>query len=338
MSVVPETVSWRRTSPADRLRAIASSEMTRYIIRRIGHLIIVVFVCSFLVFLFMQALGDPVRAMMPFGTSPERIKAIRESLGLNDPVWQQYVRFVVHAVQGDFGQSLYLRSDAFDAAVATLPKTFILVVPAVVIGVAVGLVVGIYAGMRPGTVADKLVVASAYLTVSLAEFWIALMLIYLLAVNAGVVATAGYGTDLRHLALPVFVLALRPFAHTVQVMRTNVIQESQLPYVMTARSKGLGETKVFVRHVLPNAVLPVLALALYDLSRLFVAGTVIEVVFTWPGMGRLAVDALNHGDIPLVEATVVLAAVIVAVLNLIGDLLTFRLDPRTRSVIGGKSR
>jgi peptide/nickel transport system permease protein len=312
--------------------------MTRYIIRRLGHLVIVVFVCSALVFLFMQALGDPVRAMLPFGTSPGRVDQIRETLGLNDPVLTQYWRFITHAVQGDFGTSLYLRSDAFDAAVATLPKTFILVVPAVVIGVLVGLVVGIYAGMRPGTWVDKLITATAYLTVSLAEFWVALILIYVFAVGVGLVATAGYGTDLHHLLLPVFVLSLRPFAHTVQVMRTNVIQESQLPYVMTARSKGLGETAVFVRHVLPNAVLPVLALAIYDLSRLFVAGTVIEVVFTWPGMGRLAVDALNHGDIPLVEATVVLAAVIVAVLNLFGDLLTFKLDPRTRSALGSKVR
>ena len=334
MAAVPGTIGGGQVPSADRVRSSGgSSEMLRYLVRRLGHLLVVVFVCTLLVFIFMQALGDPVRAMLPFGTSPERIEEIRETLGLNDPLPEQYVRFMSGAVTGDFGDSIWLRTSAFEAALDVLPTTFIIVVPGVLIGVLAGIVVGIYAGMRPGSRADKLITATAYLSVSLAEFWVALILIYIVAVELGWVATAGYGIDFQHLALPIFVLALRPFAHTVQMMRTSVIGESQLPYVMTARSKGLADTPVFIRHVMPNALLPVLALGIYDLSRMFVAGTVVEVVFTWPGMGRLAIDALERGDIPLVEATVVLAAVIVAVLNLLGDLLTFKMDPRTRSIV-----
>jgi len=295
---------------------------------------VVVFACTLIVFLLMQVLGDPVRSMLPLGTSQETINAVRENLGLNDPVLVQYWRFISNAVVGDFGESLWLGTPALDAALVTVPKTFVLVLPACVIGVAVGAFFGMVAGMRPGSKLDKVITSLTYLVISLAEFWIALILIYLLAVEVHIVATSGYGLDFKHLALPLFVLALRPFAHTVQVMRTNVIQEAQLPYVMTARSKGLRDAKVMARHVLPNASLPVLALAFYDLSRMFIAGTVIEVVFTWPGMGRLAVDALERGDIPLVEATVVMAAIIVAVLNLLGDLVTFKLDPRTRASIG----
>ncbi len=204
---------------------------------------VVVFACTLIVFLLMQVLGDPVRSMLPLGTSQETIDAVRENLGLNDPVLVQYWNFISGAVTGDFGESLWLGTDALDAALVTVPKTFVLVLPACVIGVAVGAFFGMVAGMRPGSKLDKVITSLTYLVISLAEFWIALILIYLFAVEVNVVATSGYGLDFKHLALPLFVLALRPFAHTVQVMRTNVIQEAQLPYVMTARSKGLQDTK-----------------------------------------------------------------------------------------------
>jgi peptide/nickel transport system permease protein len=334
MATATETVRERRTPPLRGRIGTGGSGLGSFLVRRFGHLLVVVFACTLIVFLLMQVLGDPVRQMLPLGTSEERIALVRETLGLNDSVLVQYWRFMSNAVTGDFGESLWLGTPALDAALRTVPKTFVLVVPACVIGVALGAILGMWAGMRPGSALDKAITSSTFLLISLAEFWIALILIYLLAVEVNVVATSGYGLDFEHLALPLFVLALRPFAHTVQVMRANVIQEAQLPYVMTARSKGLRDRMVMVRHVLPNAALPVLALAFYDLSRMFIAGTVIEVVFTWPGMGRLAVDALERGDIPLVEATVVLAAIIVAALNMLGDLVTFKLDPRTRSAMG----
>jgi len=287
-----------------------------------------------IVFLLMQVLGDPVRRMLPIGTSEERVAELRTALGLDVPLWQQFWDFATGAFTGDFGQSLWLGTPAFPAAVSAIPHTLAIVVPACLIGVAAGGVVGLAAGRRQGSRFDRIVMGCNYVLISIAEFWLALVLVYLFAVQFGLVATSGYGLDFRHLALPILVLATHPFAHTAQVMRASVIQESAAAYVTTARARGLSESAIARRHVLPNAALPVAALAFYDLSRLFIAGTVVEVVFAWPGLGRLAVGALERGDIRLVEATVFLAAVIVCIFNLLGDLVAHRLDPRIRATSG----
>lgn len=316
---------------------IGKSGLVAFLARRIGHVVVVVLAATVIVFLLMQALGDPVAAMLPLGTSNDQIQAVRETLGLNDPLIVQYWRFISHAVRGDFGTSLWLGTPAFRSAVDTVPKTFMLVVPASIIGVGLGSILGMRAGSRPGSVIDRIVTSVSFFMISIAEFWLGLMLIYVFAARLGWVYSGGYGTDLKHIALPIVVLTIRPFAHAIQVMRASVIQEQRTAYVMTARSRGASERRILFRHILPNASLAVIAVAFYDLSRLFVAGTIVEVVFTWPGLGRLAVNALQHGDIPLIEAAVVMAAAIVSILNLIGDLVVFKLDPRTRDALGGKS-
>lgn len=325
--VVPSVSERRRR----RVSGVAKSGLGGFLLGRLGHMVVVVFAATGIVFLLMQVLGDPVAAMLPLGTSQEQIDAVRATLGLNDPVPSQYWHFISGAVHGDFGTSLWLGTSAMDAAFGTVPKTFFLVIPACVLGVIAGSGLGLLAGASPGSRVDSAITSIAYLLISVAEFWIALILIYVFAARLQVAATGGYALDFKHLVLPVIVLAMRPLAHSIQIMRASVIQEMRQPYVMTARSRGATERRILVRHVLPNAGLSVLSVAFYDLSRMFVAGTVVEVVFAWPGLGRMSVDALSHGDIPLIEATVVLAAIIVCVLNIIGDLVMYKLDPRTRS-------
>jgi peptide/nickel transport system permease protein len=153
-----------------------------------------------------------------------------------------------------------------------------------------------------------------------------------------VVATGGYAVDFSHMVLPVAVLSVLPFAHTAQVMRAGVIAQSRMSYILTAHAKGVRDRDVAFRHVLPNAAIPVMTLAIYDLSIIIFSSATVEVVFAWPGIGRLTFDALSRGDVFLVEAVIVLGAVVIVGLNICADLLAFRLDPRTRSVIEEPSR
>lgn len=306
--------------------------MTLFLIRRIARVLLIVLCATFVVFFLVNLLGDPVRAILPLGTPPEVIEQMRKTLGLDGPVVVRYLDFLVGAVQGDFGTSVKFNQPALEVALRALPATLVLVVPALILGAVSGSAAGLFAGLHPGSIVDRIVTVLTFLFVSIVEFWLALMLIYLVAVQLSLVRTGGFGLDLQHMLLPVLVLSIAPFAHAAQVMRASVLTENRLAYVLTARAKGISERDVRARHLIPNAAIQVLTISIYDLSLMIVASASVEVVFGWPGFGRLAIEALGAGDIYLIEAIVVISAAIIAILGLVGDVITFRLDPRTSQI------
>jgi peptide/nickel transport system permease protein len=308
--------------------------MALFIVRRLLQLVLVVLVASFVVFVALYVATNPVDSVLPLGAPQEAKDAMVAQLGLDRPWWVQYFDFLAHAVTGDFGQSTWLGTSAFGAVMERLPYTIMLAIPATLIGALIGVVAGAVAASRPGSWIDNLITVLTYGSISIAEFWLAIMLVLVFAVQFRMVPTTSDPTDPVSMIMPIIALGLRPMAHIAQMMRSSMIVEADRPYVMTARSKGLRERAVLTRHMMRNAAIPVVTLAIYDLSRIF-AGTavVVELVFAWPGIGRLAIDALERGDIFLVQSVVIVAAVITALLNLVADLLMFTLDPRTRAAI-----
>jgi peptide/nickel transport system permease protein len=243
-----------------------------------------------------------------------------------------------NALQLDFGESLWLRRDALGAVIERLPATFMLAGLATGIGTILGVAAGALAARREGSKLDRFFNVGSYAIVSIAEFWLAIMAILVFALYLGLVPTSGYTPKPAVLILPVSVLALRPMGRLFQMTRATMLTEYDRQYVMTARAKGVSEGAVGRVHVLHNAAIPIVTLAFYELSRVFVGSAIIiEVVFAWPGLGRLAVNGLERGDVFLIQAVVAVAAIAAAGLNLIADLLYFVLDPRTRSLVKEQS-
>lgn len=308
--------------------------MLAFAARRLAHTILVLLAATGIVFVALFVAVDPVRTMLPIGTPDAQVEATRQAMGFADPLVTQYLRYLGNMLQGDFGTSLVLRTDALEVTLARLPMTALIVAPATLIGVVVGGALGLLAGTRPRSKLDRLVGIASYGGLSIAEFWLGIMLITLFAATWQLLPSGGYN-GWKSLVLPVAVLTIRPLAQTAQVMRASVIEESRRDYTLTALSKGLSERSVALRHWLRNASIPVVTLSLYNAGRQFVGAAVaVEVIFSWPGMGRLVVDALQRGDIFVVQAVVVVSVLIVVFLNLLADVLYFVIDPRTRSAAG----
>lgn len=308
--------------------------MGRYVLSRLAQFVGVLFGALCLVFVVMYLIADPAATMLPASAPPEVIAAFNAEHGFDRPFLVQFLDFLQGAVRLDFGQSIWLGGSALSQALARIPATLLLSLTAVGLGSIVGVLLAVYAVRRPTSVVSRALGVVALASVSVAEFWLGLMAILLFAVVLPVFPTGGVAPMPAALVLPVLVLGLRPMGRVFQMTRSAMGAEYGKQYVLTARAKGVKETVVARQHVLRNAALPVVTLALFELARVFVgAAIVIEVVFAWPGLGRLAVGALQHGDVYLVQAVVVVAAFATGLLNLVADLLYFALDPRTRSLV-----
>jgi ABC-type dipeptide/oligopeptide/nickel transport system permease component len=308
--------------------------VARYVIRRLLQFVIVLWVASVIVFVAIYVAGDPVRQILPLGSSKQALDQLRHQLGLDRPVLIQYLDFVRDALHGNFGHSLWLDEPALQAVIDRVPTTAAIVVSATLIGALVGVLLGVIASLRPGKLVDNIVNALSYAFTSIAPFWLGLMLILVVAVHVGSFATFGFGWDASHLVLPIATLAVVPTGRIAQMTRLLMIAESNKQYVMTARAKGLSEIRIALKHQLRNAGLPLVTLIFYDFARMFVGDALlVEVVFGIQGVGGLASTSFANGDIYLSQAAVMVGAVIVASSNLVADLLLLRMDPRTRAAI-----
>jgi peptide/nickel transport system permease protein len=318
-------------------RAPRHSRMTptlRLVFVRLLRLLLVVWVASVIVFAAIFVVGDPARLVLPVGSSQDAIESFRREAGLDQPLIEQYIAFLSGALQGDFGNSLILGEPALNAVVARLPVTATIVACGMVIGLIVGVVLGVLAASRPGSSVDNLVNLGSYVLTSAPQFWIGLMLILLVAVPSMSIATSGFDWDLGHLLLPVITLAVLPTGRVAQVTRALMVAERTQQYVTTARAKGVGEGNIALRHQFRNVAIPLATLVFYDGARMFVGDAlVVEVVFGLGGVGGLTATALLSGDIYVAQAAVMLAALVVALLNLVADVVVYFIDPLARDVV-----
>jgi peptide/nickel transport system permease protein len=301
-----------------------------YILRRLLQAIPLLLLASLLVFLLLHLTpGDPVRIMLGEQASDAQVAQVRESLGLDRSLPEQYLIFLGRLLQGNLGMSIRGVRPVSELIMLALPATLQLAGAALLIAVAVGIPVGILAGLRPGSWFDNVALFIALLGQAIPSFWLGLVLIYVLALRWRIFPTSGYG-ELRHLILPA--LALAPFlaGMIIRVMRTSLIEVMRKDYIRTAYAKGITPTVVLLRHAIKNAMLPVVTIIGLQTGALLGGAVVAETVFAWPGIGQLAVNALINRDYPVVQGVVLLSAFLFVLVNLFVDLLYVALDPRIR--------
>jgi peptide/nickel transport system permease protein len=310
--------------------ASSSRALPAFLLRRALHSFVVVVAAVVLVFMVTHVVGDPVQLLLPLEATEQQRDDMRDTLGLNDPVLTQFGRFVGDAAQGDLGESLWQRRPAAEVVLERLPATLLLVASAFSVSLIAALVLGTLAALRPGSFADKLITTTSLVGVSIPNFFLALMLVLLVAVNVKGLPTAGYGTW-QHLVLPTLALAALSTGRITQIVRSSVIDEMSKPYVTAARARGASMARTVTRHVLKNAAIPIVTLSGWELVRMLAGYMVpVEAVFSWPGVGLLAIDAVEQFDFAVIQAVVLLVAVMVVTVNFVIELLYAWLNPRIR--------
>jgi peptide/nickel transport system permease protein len=306
--------------------------MGRYIIRRLLQAVLVVFGVVTAVFFLLQLTGDPVRLMIGESASEEDVVNIRHQLGLDRPLPERYVTFVVNAGHGDFGKSVRQNGRAaMEIVLERYPATLRLALLALSLSVLVAVLFGVVSAVMRYSYLDNVVMVLALFGQSMPNFWLGIMLILVFAVQFGWLPSQGYGDgNLRYLLLPTLTLAAPGLARLTRLVRSGMLDVLGQDYVRTARAKGLRETGVIFRHALKNAAIPLVTIIGLDLGALLGGAVVTEQIFAWPGVGLEVVLAINGRDFPVVQAAVFVVAVSFVLINLVVDVLYTWLDPRVR--------
>jgi peptide/nickel transport system permease protein len=304
--------------------------MSRYVLRRILQSIVVLIGVSIVVFLLARlAPGDPATLMLAETASPDQIAAAREHYGFNDPLYEQYWLFISRAVQGDFGDSLYYKEPALGVVMEAFPETAKLAFVAFLLAVGIALPLGVLAAIKRDTIWDFLAVGLSVLGQAAPSYWIGILLILFFSVRLQWLPSSGdYGPE--YIILPAITLAALLMAVLTRLTRAGMLDVLSEDYVRTARSKGLQEQSVLVRHALRNAMIPLITVMGLQLGSLLGGTVIVEQVFAWPGVGRLAINAISARDYPVIQAVVFIVSVVFVLVNLAVDLLYGVLDPRIR--------
>lgn len=302
----------------------------RYVLSRLLQAIPTLLLISFLTFIMgFLAPGDPIRMILGEHSDPQTVAQVRHELGLDQPWYVQYRRFVWNAVRGDFGISLYNRRPVGDMIRESFPATATLAVLAILLAIMVGIPAGIVAAVWHNRLPDRLSMAGVVIGISVPNFVLATLLILLVSVRLGWLPVAGWGAP-EYMVLPVLVLAARPSASIARFTRTSMLEVLQQHYIRTARAKGVPEHLVILRHALPNALLPVVTVIGNAFGYLLTGSFIVETVFAVPGVGYKSIEAILRRDYPVIQATTLLFAFLFIVVNLVVDVLYTRLDPRVR--------
>jgi peptide/nickel transport system permease protein len=304
--------------------------MARYIAQRLLTLIPILFGVTVIVFGIMKLVpGDP--ALMAAGVDArlEDVARIRAYLGLDRPIHEQYLSFVANAITGNFGVSARTRRPVIEEVGARFPATAELAIAGLLVSMAIGVTAGIISATKQYTIWDNLVMTVALLGVSMPVFWLGLMMMMLFSVELGWLPTTGRGTW-QQLIMPSFALGFGSAAIVARQTRSAMLEVLRQDYVQTARSKGLPERAVILRHALKNAAIPSVTIIGLQFGGMLGGTVITETVFAWPGMGRLIVEAIGFRDLQVVQAGILILATIFVLTNLIVDLLYVYLDPRIK--------
>ena len=303
----------------------------RYLVKRLLAAIPVLLGVSVVVFAMLHLVpGDPVKMMLSeFQTSPEQIARLRAQLHLDDPLPQQFGRFLWNALHGDLGYSVRTRRPVLTEILENLPSTAVLALAGMVVAVAVGVTLGVFAAVRQHSWFDTVSMLTALIGVSIPSFWLGLLLIFALSLKLGWLPATG-GGDVRHLIMPALTLGLGASAIIARLSRSCMLEVLRQEYITTARAKGLRETLVILRHGLKNALIPVVTIIGLQLGQLLGGTVIIETVFARPGVGRLIVNGILEKDFPLVQGVVLVGATSYVLINLLVDVTYALLDPRIR--------
>jgi peptide/nickel transport system permease protein len=312
--------------------------MTRFLTSRVLSLAFVLWLVTIIAFVMIRlAPGDPSAVMLGSDASPKAVAEFRAAYGLDRPIPVQYLAWLGHVVRGDLGMSIYLGRPVTTAILERLPISLTLTLSAFAIAVVLGISLGLVAAYWHDTWVDRLVSVVAALGLSMPSFWLGICLIYLFAVRWPVMPSGGFvepwidpGKSFRHLLLPAFALGYLQSGLIARMTRASMLEALRGDFVRVARSKGVSEFRVVVKHAFRNALIPVLTVTGITLAVMFGGAVVIETVFTLPGVGRLLVNAVVRRDYPVVQGTLLVVAAWYVVVNIAVDVLYTVSDPRIR--------
>ncbi len=313
--------------------------MQRYLFSRVIQSILLLFGVLLLVFLMMRLTGDPASLMVSRNASPEQIEAVREEMGLNDPLIVQFWRFASGAVVGDFGMSIRHREPALDLILERLPATVELATVSLFLSMVVGIPLGLLAGSRPGSIWDALARIAGLIGQTIPNFWLALILILVFSVQLRIFPTFGRetweiccGVELptKSVILPAIALGVFTMGQLVRFTRSSVLEIRNEDYIRTARSKGLSDRRIYLGHILRNAAIPLISIIGVQFGYLLSGSIYIETIFSWPGLGNLLAEAIGNRDFALVQAIAVFTSLAVITINLLADVAYAVADPRIK--------
>jgi len=304
--------------------------MWGYLIRRVGESLLILLGISLVTFILLYLVpADPARQIAGRSATAETVANIRAQLGLDQPFHIQYFRYLGNLLQGDLGRSYLQRTEVSELIAARMPATLLLMGAAIVAELIMGLTIGAVAALKRNSAVDQSLMVFSFVTISAPQFVVGILLLYVFAVQLGWFPIGGYGT-FAHLVLPALTIGLLGTGWYSRMMRSSMIDVLAQDYVRTARAKGLGKLRIILRHVAPNAILPIIAMIGIDVG-LFMSGiVVVESVFGWPGIGQLAWQAIQRVDIPIIMGVTLVSAFFIVLGNLLADLIAPLVDPRIK--------
>lgn len=299
--------------------------------KRLVQSVFILFGVAAITFVLLYALpADPARMLAGRSATTQTVENIRKELGLDQPLPVQFAQYVGGLVQGDLGRSYAQKTEVTTLIAARLPATLTLMAAGIFLEVLLGVVLGSIAALNRGGLLDRTVMMSAFVGVSAPQFVVALLLLYVFAATLGWFPMSGYGTA-AHVVLPAATLGMLGAGWYARMVRSAMIDVLNQDYIRTARAKGLSGARVILRHVLPNAILPIIAMIGIDIGQFMGGVVVVEAVYGWPGIGQLAWQAIQQVDIPIIMGVTLTSALAIITGNLIADLIAPVIDPRIRS-------
>jgi peptide/nickel transport system permease protein/oligopeptide transport system permease protein len=316
-----------------------------FIIRRLAQSVLVMLVVALIAFAVFRFVGDPIASMVGVETRIEDQEIMRERLGLNDPVFVQFLRFIGNAAQGEFGISYRLQQPVSELILSRLPATIELAFASAILALVVGVVAGVYTALRPKSMTAGLIMAASLVGVSLPTFLIGIGLIYIFAVELGWLPSFGRGevvdigwwrtgllteSGLKSLILPAITLSLFQLTLIMRLVRAEMLEVLRTEYIRFARARGLTDRAINFGHALKNTMVPVITITGLQLGSVIAFAIVTETVFQWPGVGSLFITSVQVVDVPVMAAYLMFIALVFVLINLIVDILYYVVDPRLR--------
>ena len=310
--------------------------MIQYFLKRLLQVIPVLLGVIIITFVLMYIIpGDPVVSMVGERYSEETVQRLRQELHLDDPLPLQFLRYVGNVLQGNFGNSFITGEPVAALIIEKFPNTMMLAITAMFFAILIGLTAGIMSSVRPGSFMDRGIMVLALAGISAPVFWVGLILVLVVGVMLQWLPPTGFG-GIEYLILPALTLGLRSAAYLARLTRATMLEVLSHDYIRTARSKGLPEWKVFIKHAFPNTLIPVITIIGTDFGSYLSGAVLTESIFGWPGIGRLALEAIMKRDFPVIQGTVLFMAIMFVLMNVLVDLLYGVVDPRIRLERSGK--
>ncbi|KAB2336693.1 ABC transporter permease [Cytobacillus depressus] len=303
--------------------------MWRYFSYRLLQIPLVLLIISLMIFVLVYIAGDPVALMLPAEATQQEVQQLRAALGFDQPFYIQFWNYMIDLIKGDFGESYKYGVGALSLVLERMPATFELATASMIIAVVIAVPLGIISAIKPNSIIDLFATSLSVLGKAIPNFWLGIMLILVFAVNLKIMPVSGTGSW-KHIILPAITLGTAVSAQITRLVRSNMLEILQQDYIRTAKSKGQKKSVIIFKHAFRNSLVPVITITLLQLASLVGGALITEMIFAWPGVGQLIIQAVYDKDLPIIQAAVFVTAVIILFMNLFSDILYRFLDPRIK--------